>query len=166
MGLAAELNLDTPFEDFHHEAMLNIVHTANQLSLLGAAFFRGYDLTEAQWNVLFALKYKQAELTQSDLGKRLVVTRASITSVLDRLEQKGLVERRSVPGNRRIYHVELTRKGQALVEQLEPLYRNEVHGALQGFTEEDLRVFVNYLERVRANTKALRKENGDAVNWE
>jgi len=166
MGLSAELNLDKPFEDVRHEAMLNIVHTANQVSLLGASFFRPHQLTEAQWNVLFALKYKAVELTQSDLGKRLVVTRASITSVLDKLEEKELVERRSVPGNRRIHHVELTRKGHALVERLEPVYREEVHAALNGFGDGELRVLIGCLERIRSNTKALRKENGDAGDWE
>ena len=88
-----ELELETPIEDIKHELVLNVVRTATAIALRGATLFRKFGLTEAQFNVLFALKYKKKEWTQSELGKRLVVTRASITSVLDKLESKDLVRR-------------------------------------------------------------------------
>jgi len=156
MSLAMELNLDTPFEDLRHEAVLNVVHTANLFSSTGAALFRRYDLTEAQFNVLFALKYKRRDLTQSDLGKRLVVTRASITSVLDKLEEKGLVERENVPGNRRIYHVSLTPKGQDLIDGVEPVYREHLHYALGDLSEKECVALIRCLERVRMRTRQVR----------
>jgi DNA-binding MarR family transcriptional regulator len=162
VSLSAELHLDRPFEDLRNEALLSLVHTANQIGLAGASFFRRFDMTEAQFNVLFALKYKEIDVTQSELGKRLVVTRASITSVLDKLEEKGLVERRSVPGDRRIYYVELTPRGKKLVDQVEPLYRKEVHAALGDFGEKELRTLVGYLERIRANTITLRGNQQEA----
>jgi MarR family 2-MHQ and catechol resistance regulon transcriptional repressor len=93
MSINKELELERPIQDIRHETVLNIVRTANIISLKGEALFRRFCLTEAQFNVLFALKYKAHEWTQSDLGKRLVVTRASVTSVLDKLEEKGLVAR-------------------------------------------------------------------------
>ncbi|MCX5757832.1 MAG: MarR family transcriptional regulator [Candidatus Hydrogenedentes bacterium] len=116
MSLAVELHLDRPFSDLRHETLLNIVLTASLFSTAGAALFRRFGLTEAQFNVLFALKYKKGPITQAGLGKRLVVTRASITSVLDKLEQKELVVRESVSGNRRIYHVSLTPKGRRAID--------------------------------------------------
>ena len=108
MSLECELNLETPFRDIYHEAVLNVVRTGGVLTNAGEQLFRQFDLTEAQFNVLFSLKYNPHNVTQSDLCKRLVVTRASITSVLDRLEAKGLVARVDVPDDRRIYHVSLT----------------------------------------------------------
>ena len=83
MVLWKELDLDRPFEDLRHETMLNIVHTANLFTIVGQPLFRRFDLTEAQFNLLFALKFKTRELTQSELGKRLVVTRASVTSLIE-----------------------------------------------------------------------------------
>jgi len=149
MSINRELELDRPMQDVRHEAVLNIVRTANVLSQQGAALFRRFELTEAQFNVLFALQYKERPWTQSDLGKRLVVTRASITSVLDKLEQKGLVKRNSVPGNRRIYHVELTEAGKALLQKVEPLYREDVHRVLGEFDEARCRRLIADLEEVR-----------------
>ncbi|MBI2432185.1 MAG: MarR family transcriptional regulator [Candidatus Hydrogenedentes bacterium] len=149
MSLNRELDLERPMEDVRHEAVLNVVRTANVLSQKGAALFRHFDLTEAQFNVLFSLKYKQRKWTQSDLGRRLVVTRASITSVLDKLEEKGLVQRDAVPNNRRIYHVELTPKGVALLAEVEPLYRNDIHEVLGLFSDQECRGLIRYLERIR-----------------
>ncbi|MCX5772347.1 MAG: MarR family transcriptional regulator [Candidatus Hydrogenedentes bacterium] len=154
MSLAAELNLDIPFSDLRHETVLNIIHTANTLAALGARLFRGFDLTEAQFNVLFSLKHKNVKITQSDLGKRLVVTRASITSVLDKLQEKGLIERVIVPGNRRIHHVELTVKGRRLIDKIEPHYRQALQTVMSGLTEAECRELISLLERVRTTSRA------------
>ena len=162
-SLATELSLDFPFSDLRHETLLNIVHTGNLLASAGAPLFRQFGLTEAQFNVLFALLHKGREITQTELGKRLVVTRATITSVLDKLEEKGLVERRDVPGNRRIYHVGLTSAGRALVEKVEPQYREGVHRAMADLSDEECRDLIARLERVRMTTAAVKHDLAESL---
>jgi MarR family 2-MHQ and catechol resistance regulon transcriptional repressor len=158
MSLQNELGLQQPFNDLRHETALNIVRTATLLTMKGAQIFRQYDLTEAQFNVLFALKFTNGDITQAELGKRLVVTRASITSVLDKLESKQLVNRKTVPGNRRIHHVELTREGAMLIEKVEPFYRAEIHEALSGFQDEDCKAIIQYMETTRAKVQTMMNE--------
>ncbi len=155
MSLQDELGLQNPFNDIRHEAVLNIVRTANLFSAKAAQLFRNYDLTEAQFNVLFALKFAAGDITQAELGKRLVVTRASITSVLDKLESKDLVKRVNVPDNRRIHHVELTIKGRALIDQVEPRYRDEIHLALSDMEIDDCHQLINQLEKARRRVQYL-----------
>ena len=149
MSIYQELQLDRPIEDIRHEAILSVVRTSNVLSQQVMTLFRRFGLTEAQFNVLFVLRYKQRNLTQADLGSRLVVTRASVTSVLDKLEDKGLVVRKTVPGNRRIYHVALTASGVVLIDEVEPLYRDNVHGVLSDFSEGDCEALIRQLEQIR-----------------
>lgn len=149
MSLEKELNLERPMDDARHEAVLNVVRTASLLSLKGSDLFRQFGLTEAQFNVLFSLKYKEKVWTQSDLGKRLVVTRASVTSVLDKLESKGLVARHAVEGNRRIYHIDLTPAGRALIDEVEPLYRRDVYEVMADLDEAACRTLTENLERIR-----------------
>lgn len=155
MSLQDELGLQRPFQDVRHEAVLSIVRTANLLSAKAAQLFRGFDLTEAQFNVLFALKFSDDDITQAELGKRLVVTRASITSVLDKMEGKRLVQRIDVPGNRRIHHVRLTDTGTELVERVEPLYREEVHAALKDLADNDCEAMIQLLESTRAQVQQM-----------
>lgn len=157
MSLERELNLEVPFRDCYHEAVLSVVRTGSVLTYAGEQLFRQFDLTEAQFNVLFSLKYNPHRVTQSDLGRRLVVTRASVTSVLDRLESKGLVARVDVPDNRRIYHVVLTEKGKALVDEVEPLYREKIREAMQGLSERDCRELIAMLDKVRSHAAASEK---------
>lgn len=155
ISINRELELENPIEDIRHELVLNFVRTSAVISAKGASLFRQFDLTEAQFNVLFALKYKNNNWTQSDLGKRLVVTRASITSVLDKLEGKGLVKRNEVPGNRRIYHVSLTRKGRRIIDKVEPVYRAAIHDVLDIFTLEDCRDMISKMEVIRTRAALL-----------
>ena len=165
MALQNELDLDRPFEDIRHEAMLSIVRTATLASSLAAKILRQFDLTEAQFNVLFALKYKTRAITQVELGRRLVVTRATVTSVLDKLESKGYVERRDVPDNRRSYHVELTKAGRKLVDEVEPVYRDSIHYVLEYLDEDEVRSLIDVLEPARARLRELAngEENGESA---
>ncbi len=155
MSIAKELELDRPMSDIRHELVLNVVRTANLLALKAGNLFRHHDLTEAQFNVLFSLKYKERDWTQSDLGKRLVVTRASITSVLDKLEAKGLVRRSAVTGNRRIYHVCLTEKGLSLVNEVEPTYRENIHKVCANLDDELCHLLIGHLESMRQEVEGL-----------
>jgi MarR family 2-MHQ and catechol resistance regulon transcriptional repressor len=149
MSLQDELGLQLPFKDVRHETVLSIVRTANLLSARAATLFRQYDLTEAQFNVLFSLKFTEGNVTQAELGKRLVVTRASITSVLDKLEAKVLVARQNVPDNRRIHHVVLTEQGLALISEVEPKYRQEIYAALDDIDTESCHTLIHQLQHVR-----------------
>ncbi len=153
MSLQTELGLQAPFKDIRHEAVLNIVRTANQFASKAAQLFRQFDLTEAQFNVLFALKFATENITQAELGKRLVVTRASITSVLDKLESKNLVKRVDVPNNRRIHHVVLTDEGHALIVKAEPVYREEIYHVLTDLNMDDCQQLITHLEQIRSRVE-------------
>lgn len=160
MRLHQELGLANPFRDLRHETLLNVVRTANLIAARAAQLFRRFGLTEAQFNALFALKFAGDGITQAELGKRLVVTRASVTSLLDKLESKGLVQRADVPGNRRINHVALTVKGRDLVDRVEPVYIGEIHKVLSDFDEAECRALIELMERARGNVKALMNRKG------
>ncbi len=162
--LQDELGLQAPFQDMRHETVLNLVRTATLLSARATQLFRRFDLTEAQFNVLFALKFSNGRITQAELGKRLVVTRASITSVLDKLESKGLVKRVDVPENRRIHHVELTEPGRRLVNEVEPLYRKEVHEVLGDLESAECQTLIGLTERVRERARDMISRNGSETD--
>ena len=56
--------------------------------------------------------------------------------------------------DRRIYHVALTEKGSALVDEVEPLYREKIRETMAGLSEEDCRDLIGLLERVRSHADA------------
>ena len=158
MQLHMELGLPEESGDIRHETLQDIVRAATLISAAGARILREFRLTEAQFNVLFLLKYKDRELTQTELGERLGITRASTTSVLDKLEGKGLISRESVKGNRRIYHVALKLDGLALVDRVEPVYREKIGRIMGPLSEKECQTVLNYLGRIQKRASEIADE--------
>ena len=96
------------------------------LNSLGGTIFRqllwqrqsDLDLTYAQSQVLFRLAQHPGS-HMGDVAKAFGVTLPAVTHIVDRLEEKGLVVRGDHPADRRVYVLDLTRPGKALVEELE-----------------------------------------------
>jgi DNA-binding MarR family transcriptional regulator len=89
----------------------------------------GRDLEEAglpplSWyDVLAALRdAPEQSLRQVELAERVLLSHSGLSRLLDRIEEKGLVERTSCPGDRRSFHVRLTDEGQAMLDSMWPVY--------------------------------------------
>jgi DNA-binding MarR family transcriptional regulator len=61
-------------------------------------------------------------LSQTELGRQLIMHRSNLTGLVDILERRWLVERLDLAGDRRAYRVVLTRPGTRLVRQIRPRY--------------------------------------------
>ncbi len=77
---------------------------------------RSMRLTPSQFDVIVTLGDTDG-LTCSDLSAHTLVTKGTLTGVLDRLERKGLIRRNDVAGDRRCTKICLTDKGQALFKK-------------------------------------------------
>jgi MarR family 2-MHQ and catechol resistance regulon transcriptional repressor len=75
------------------------------------------DLCLSDFMVLEVLLHK-GPMTISEIGQSVLLANASMTSAVDRLEQKSLVSRGASPNDRRVRIVTLTRKGKALISEL------------------------------------------------
>lgn len=100
------------------ECVVNLIRTQGMLAAGLERRFRRHGLTGAGFNVLMVLDGAGAPLSPRELGERLLVTRGTVTGLLDTLEQQGLVRRRPHPGDRRMLLVEHTAKAAALLEEV------------------------------------------------
>ena len=106
MDLKNELGLDQAIKTVEHECLLNIVYTGMMINKSAYRYFSRYGITETQFNVLMLLKYALSDgLSQVALSRRLVVNKADMTGLIDRLERKKLVERSRDGHDRRINRV-------------------------------------------------------------
>jgi DNA-binding MarR family transcriptional regulator len=96
--------------------LVAVIRVGDRLLKACGEFFRPLDMTVAQYNVLRILEGAGAPLSQCELANRLLVSRASITSVVDKLEGRGLVIRCPCE-DRRVKMVHLTEKGLVFVEE-------------------------------------------------
>ena len=112
-----------PFDSPEQEAFLNLWRTYDRLRALEEELFGRYDLTPQQYNALRLLAAERpGKLRTLDLAGRLVSRAPDITRLLDKVEQRGLIERDRPADNRRVVHVGITEAGLALLRELrEPL---------------------------------------------
>jgi DNA-binding MarR family transcriptional regulator len=137
-----------------HEALLNIYYTATGLKKSADEFFKTLDLTDVQFNVLMLLSYQSGShggLSQVQLSEMMLVNRANITTLIDRMEKTSLVTRTSVSDDRRTNIIKLTAKGKKLFEKAEPFYLEQVKRAMTGFNHAQQKNLITTLEKVRAN---------------
>ena len=110
-----------------------------------------YGLTTPQFGVLEALHHL-GPLTLGDLAGKLLVTGGNITYVMDRLEQRSLVERERCDEDRRVVWARLTPDGRQLIEEVFPEHVDFIHGLASPLDE-----------RERAELRRLLKKLGRSV---
>lgn len=155
MSLKEELKLKKGFDVVEHEAVLNVYFTAACLKKRADAFFKSFGLTDVQFNVMMLLVYQsgpQGGLSQAQLSNMMLVNRANITTLIDRMEKASLVMRTSASEDRRTNIIKLTSKGRKLFTKVAPLYEKQVQHMMSGIPAFLQKKLITVLEKVRANT--------------
>jgi DNA-binding MarR family transcriptional regulator len=109
-----------------------------------------YAITPAQYGVLALLDH-DGELKVGGIAQRLRVDLATITGIVGRLEQIGLVERSHGRIDRRVVTVALTPEGQDIVATAHLVAREFNEELLRDFSTEERLALVHYLQRVISN---------------
>ena len=110
----------------------------------------GLGVTRAQWKVLFKLT-RYPGMRQIDLADMLDIEPITLSRIIDRLEQSGLVERVADPTDRRAWRLHVTVKAQPLVEKLRALAAEMTANAFAGIDPKDIEITRQVLARVREN---------------
>lgn len=103
-----------------------------------------YGLTNMQHLVLEAL-WRQEGFTAAELGKNLVLDKATMSGVIERLAERGWLERRPDPGDGRVQRLYPSVKANAIKEELIGLRRAANDELLSGFTTEERLLFKRFL---------------------
>lgn len=138
------------FDSVEQEAFLNLWRTYDRLRAVEDALFGRFDLTPQLYNVLRLLRGAYAEpIATLELASRLVSRAPDITRMLDKLEQRGLIERRRPTDNRRTVLVGVTDAGLELLAALDEPVRAAHERQLGHLTKRDLKELTALLQRAR-----------------
>ncbi len=118
--------------------------TLRELALAYQAFERysapdlsAMGLTTTQFDVIATLG-NQPPMTCKTLGERTLVTKGTLTGVLERLENKGILERKTNPEDARSQMIGLTQEGQTLFESVFPRHLQYLEKAFGKLNAEQL----------------------------
>ena len=109
-----------------------------------------YDLTAMQWRPLLFIYFGKVK-TAAALAKESCMDTGATTRMLDRLQKKGLVERKRCDQDRRVVHLALTEEGLQVCEKIPVDLCTVMNQHLKGFTHSELNVLKDFLERMLAN---------------
>lgn len=132
-------------------------HVIRRLNQLSSHVFTSrmqeakFDLTPVQFAALDAIAAHPG-LDQASIAAKIAYDRATIGGVIDRLEQKGYVDRRVSKRDRRAREVRITTMGQEAYSTLLPIVAGLQHDILSGLTSEERAVFLSLAQKVIAAT--------------
>lgn len=124
-----------------------------------AAHTAEHGLTLAEFGVLEALLHR-GPLLLGEVQRKLLISSAGITYVVDRLELRGLVERRPCPTDRRARYAALTRKGRALIERVFPDHQRRMERALAGLSPREQQRATDLLRKLGLRAAEPETEGG------
>jgi DNA-binding MarR family transcriptional regulator len=136
------------------EAFLNLLRTADALSRGEAAVLKTANLSPNQYNALRILRGAGADgVTCSEIGGRLIERDPDVTRLIDKLEERGLMQRRRDARDRRVYRNAITPAGLELLASLdEPM--GAVHRKQMGhLSQEKLATLISLLEEARSRAE-------------
>ncbi|MDN5001901.1 MarR family winged helix-turn-helix transcriptional regulator [Bradyrhizobium sp. GCM10027634] len=117
-------------------------HLARRFQQIAVAVFlaevgdAGFDLTPVQYAALATIKTNPG-LDQATLAGLIAYDRTTITGVIDRLVQKGLIERRASPRDRRARELEITNDGRHTLRRITPAVESAQRVMLRGLTAKE-----------------------------
>jgi MarR family transcriptional regulator, 2-MHQ and catechol-resistance regulon repressor len=106
-----------------------------------------YGLTETEFAILEAL-YHKGPLLLGDVQRKILLSSGGVTYTVDRLTEKGLVQRQDCATDRRARYAVLTPKGEALIARIFPGHAACIEQALSGLSakeQEELTVLLRKL---------------------
>lgn len=137
------------FESEQHKALLNIMFTASWIRSRHNAVLTPSGLSMQQYNILRILRGAHAPVNMQTVKERMVDRAPNATRLVDKLIEKGLVQRERATVDKRVIHLGITTKGLELLGQVDELVRGDMDATNANLTSEDATLINRVLDRMR-----------------
>ena len=128
-------------------------HLIRRLQQIAVAVFAqecaDHDITPLQYAALVAVRDNPG-LDATRIAALVAFDRSTIGNVMERLEGKGLIERRANPDDRRVKMLKISRRGARLLDKCEPAVLRAQERMLDPLDGAERRAFINQMRRIIA----------------
>jgi DNA-binding MarR family transcriptional regulator len=136
-----------------------LLRTQQAVLSYAAIHVHGFDLTLPQFDIVMALG-NTSGMPYKKLGENTLITKGTLTGVISRLEDKGLVQRVASETDGRSQIIRLTAAGNTLFEQAVPEHLKYIHRIFNNYSPEDIATLEAALLRLRKAVIAARSDGG------
>jgi DNA-binding MarR family transcriptional regulator len=144
------------FEDLYPDASakatecaMNLVFTADLLVKRISELLQPFDLTPASGLVLSILADSESPLPPNQIADRLIISRATVTGLVDSLEQRSYVRRLPHPSDRRMLLIEPTDTGRQVADAFRPIVHQHQKVWMEALNEKEQGQFIDFLKRLQ-----------------
>ena len=135
------------------ECAMNLVFTADLLVKGISELVQPFDLTPASGLVLSILADSESPLPPNQIADRLIISRATVTGLVDSLEQRGYVRRLPHPSDRRMLLIEPTDTGRQVADAFRPIVHQHQKVWLDVLNEKEQEQLINFLKRLQESLR-------------
>ena len=138
------------FRNERHKGLINLTYTVKQLSYGFLQTLKTQGLTEPQYNILRVLRGFRNEGPSSIgfLKERMLDKSSDVSRLVDKLYEKGLVDRKENESDRRQKDIIITENGLELLNQMQ-MCENQVDSILHNLTDEEVIELNRLLDKIR-----------------
>ncbi len=122
-NISKDINSTFPTERI--KALVNIKYTANWLTNKEIKFLKPFGISPQQYNILRILKGAGEQVKVQVVKERMIERSPNATRLMDKLCDKGLIERMRCEEDRRVVFVEINKNGLGLLDKVKGLRENE-----------------------------------------
>jgi MarR family 2-MHQ and catechol resistance regulon transcriptional repressor len=115
---------------------------------------QGIGMCPSDFGVLEALLHK-GPLPVNAIGKKVLLTSGSMTAAVDRLENRGLVERRDDPADRRTRVIHLTDEGRKLIRKLFAMHEKDMERAVSALNAREREELSGLLRKLGRSAEGI-----------
>ena len=109
-------------------------------------------LTIGQPKILDYLKEHDGS-NQKEIARACFLEAGSLTTILNKMEEKGLIERRILNGNRRSFHIFMTEEGKRKQQIVDKAFKEIEQKALSDISEEEYEYFLTVYKKLYSNLR-------------
>jgi DNA-binding MarR family transcriptional regulator len=131
------------------ECAMNLVFTADLLVKRISELLQPFDLTPASGLVLSILADSEAPLPPNQIADRLIISRATVTGLIDSLERRGYVRRQPHPSDRRMLLIEPTDTGRQVAHAFRPIVHQHQKVWMDVLNEKEQGHLIDFLRRLQ-----------------
>ena len=133
---AERKDIITPMGERYLKSIRLLAECMQGFERFSGDFVRQYGLTHAQFDIIATLG-NTCGMSYKELGQKTLITKGTLTGVVDRLEQKGLVVRERCDKDKRSYFVRLSCDGEQVFHDVFPKLTKQGQRLFDGYTEDD-----------------------------
>jgi MarR family transcriptional regulator, transcriptional regulator for hemolysin len=136
-------------DEFHRDLLFLLNDVARLLRVDADKRARLHGMTRAQWSILIWLE-RQPGISQKELSELLEVEPITVARLIDRLESRGMVERRPDPRDRRIWRLHLLRPARDVLHEIDEHRADMTRIVTVGVDDHSIEIMTEALMRMKA----------------